>query len=968
MVMNSSEGLNPKQLEAVNHEDGPMLVVAGAGTGKTKVITERIARLIEDGRAKPTEVLALTFTEKAAREMEERLYGLIGWESFSVPVMTFHAFGTELLGRFASHIGRSIRGGLLNDTQKALLLTQQIDRIQLSYYGPQSNIYEFMEGVVDYIGRLQNAAVEPDAYIKYVDQLRTDSQIHPRDIEEQDDLAKIYRLYQEIKEETGTYDFHDQIALPLRILNERPNLAERLALEYKYVLVDEYQDTNRDQDSLLRSFVGRKGNLFAVGDDDQAIYGFRGAEIGNILSYTQHFDVPTPVVLTTNYRSGQEILDVAYQLIRKNNPERLEDRLGINKKLLAVSNDAIAKYVPYLSTPDEQDGVLRDIEARIKIGENPGDIAVLASTHGPLKLLAKSMRSRGVPYALSTVVSIFDQPELISLWYLLKWIGGNADDEEIAHVMAGPFVGWKSSMYRQLVRDGREKTISLEEVLQQDSDPQSIELVAKLGTWRQWAQDEPVSRLVYRLVFETGRADEWRNKADKSPRMVRVFEDLQRFLEQLQNFESVSVDRTLGNYIKIFPTPPTLEVHEPVGDEEGVQLLTVHASKGLEFDTVYLVGVTQRSWSGGGSARGFEVPEKLKGTGTLPPEHELRRLMYVAVTRAKRNLIVSCALQGAGGGKQTPSHFIEELFGKKVFDTKPTAEKSEKMEVLLNQLQRFYPMKESSADISFSFENSEGWFDLSVTQLGLYDICPFEFYLENVLQIKQPIGPQLEFGKIMHRTFETYFKAKLSGAEVSTEELHGIIDGMWSDRGYELKQTAENDRKLAHQTLDNFVNRQQNRDDRQIIASEQSIGFEIKSAKLKVRGKMDAVFDLKPGIEIVDFKTGRTKTDAEKLARTAKDNFQLRTYALAYEIAKGRGPDRVTLDYVVTGVEGVAELSPTIIRNHREKLATMVERIRALDFKPTPGPNHICSAFKFYGTGELDELAEIVLSGSESDS
>jgi ATP-dependent DNA helicase UvrD/PcrA len=966
MVMKTSEGLNPEQLAAVNHTDGPMLVVAGAGTGKTKVITERIARLIESGRAKPTEVLALTFTEKAAREMEERLYGLIGWESFSVPVMTFHAFGTELLGRFASHIGRSIRGGLINDTQKALLLTQQIDRISLSYYGPQSNIYEFMEGVVDYIGRLQNSAVEPRDYIKYVDQIRTDSNIHPRDIEEQADLAKIYKLYQEIKEETGTYDFHDQIALPLRILKERPNLAERLANEYKYVLVDEYQDTNRDQDSLLRTFVGSKGNLFAVGDDDQAIYGFRGADIGNILSYTQHFEVPTPVVLTTNYRSGQGILDVAYQLITKNNPERLEDRLGLNKKLKAVRQEAVAKYVPYLTTPDEQDGVLKDIEARIKRGESPGDIAVLASTHGPLKLLAKSMRSRGVPYALSTVVSIFDQPELISLWYLIKWIAGRADDEEIAHVMAGPFFRWRSSMFRQLVRDAREKIITLEEVLQNDVDPQSVDLMARLALWRQWAKDEPVSRLVYRLVFDTGKAEEWRDKADKSPRMVRVFEDLQRFLEQLQNFESVSVDRTVGNYLKIFPSPPTLEVQEPVGDEEGVQLLTVHAAKGLEFETVYIIACTQRSWSGSGNMRGFEVPEELKGKETLPPEHELRRLMYVAVTRAKRNLIISCALAGAGGGRQTPSRFIEELFGKKVFDTKPQAEKSEKMEILLNQLQRFYPMRESTNDISLPFENSDGWIDLSVTQLGMYDICPFEFYLENVLQIKQPIGPQLEFGKIMHKAFESYFKADLSGQMVTREELHAIIDGMWNDRGYELRQTAENDRKLAHQTLDNFINQQEKRGDRQIVASERSVGFELKAAKLKVRGKVDALFDLKPGVEIVDFKTGRTKTDPEKLARMAKENFQLRTYALAYEIASGKVPDRVTLDYVVTGVEGEAILSQTIIKNHRDKLEKIVDRIRALDFKPNPGPNHICSAFKFYGTGELDELAEIVLSGTES--
>jgi DNA helicase-2/ATP-dependent DNA helicase PcrA len=964
--MSNIEGLNPEQLEAVGHEEGPMLVVAGAGTGKTKVITSRIAHLIELKKAKPGEILALTFTEKAAREMEERLYGLIGWESFSVPVMTFHAFGTELLGRFASHIGRSIGGGLLNDTQKSLLLTQQVGRINLSYYAPQSNLYEFIEGVVQYINLLQNATIGPEQYLNYVDEIRTNSQMHPRDIEEQSDLANLYKLYEQIKEETGTYDFHDQIGLPLRILQERPNLAERLGREYKYVLVDEYQDTNRDQDALLRTFVGRSGNLFAVGDDDQAIYGFRGADIGNILSYTKHFDVAKSVVLTRNYRSGQRILDVAYQLITKNNPDRLEDKLRLIKKLIAEQPEGQATYIPYASTPDEQDGVLKEIAARIRNGESPAGIAVLASTHGPLKLMAKTMRSRGIPFAMSTTVSIFDQPELISLWYLLKWIAGKADDEEIGHVAMGPLIGWSHSQYHALVKTAKDNMTSIEEALAAGEEPTSKEMRRKLAEWRRWSEELPASRLVYQLIFETGRANEWRDKANKSPRMVRVFEDLQRFLSQIQDFESVSIDSRLTEYLKIFPLPPTLDVQEPVGDLEGVQLLTVHAAKGLEFETVYLIGCTQRNWSGQGVSRAWTIPEQLKAESDLPPEHELRRLMYVAVTRAKRNLFVSCALQGPGGGKQTPSRFIEELFGTEAIKQLPANEKSEKMEFLMQQLQRYYPMQTTMNELSLPFENSQGWLDLSVTQLGLYDICPFEFYLEHVLQIKQPVGPQLEFGKNLHAVFEAYFKAKLAGLAPSPVDLHKMIDVMWSEKGYERKETALSDLALAHKTLDSFIGRQGDRVDREITAAEQPVHFEIPAVKLKIRGKIDALFDLGPGIEIADFKTGRNKTDPEKLARTAKDSFQLRTYALAYQINKGVAPEKVTLDYVVTGIEGSANLSTTILKNHREKLGEMAGRIRALDFKPTPSPNHTCSAFKFYGTGELDEIAEMALSGMEA--
>jgi len=219
--MDVLEGLNKEQLAAATHTEGPLLVVAGAGTGKTQVITRRIAYLIQSGKALPHQILALTFTEKAAREMEERLYELVGWQSFQVPVMTFNAFGAELLGRFSTHIGRSIRGGLINDTQKALLLHQHIGEIGLQYYGQQTDMFEFLEGVVAYIGELQNAAISVDQYQAYVSGIELAGQHHPAEVAEQIDLLAMYRLYEKIKEQTGTYDYHDQIHLPVEILRAR---------------------------------------------------------------------------------------------------------------------------------------------------------------------------------------------------------------------------------------------------------------------------------------------------------------------------------------------------------------------------------------------------------------------------------------------------------------------------------------------------------------------------------------------------------------------------------------------------------------------------------------------------------------------------------------------------------------------------------------------------------------------------
>jgi DNA helicase-2/ATP-dependent DNA helicase PcrA len=945
------EGLNKAQQQAVLHKDGPALVVAGAGTGKTRVITQRIAHLISSGAAEPGQILALTFTEKAAREMAERLYDLIGWHSYQVAVLTFNAFGAELLGRYASHIGRSIGGGLLNDTQKALLLQEHIDRADLSYYGPHINIFEFLEGVVQYIGRLQNANISADIYNKYTKGLKPGEGLHPQDIAEQQDLSSLYSLYEAIKAETGTFDYNDQLQIPLQILQQKPNLAARLQRQYRYVLVDEYQDTNSLQDDLLRAFIPPTGNLFAVGDDDQAIYGFRGAQIGNILAFTDHYKVKQPLALIENYRSGQEILDASYRLITHNNPDRLEARLGLNKRLKAQHAGSTVEFVPYRSQADELTAVQDAIEKRLKAGADPASVAVLAATHAPLSQMAKGLRIRNLPFALSTRVDIFEQPELNQLWYLMEWIGLRADEESLAHVMLSPFIGWTAEQYRQLVRQSQEELSGIEDSLRASDTEPAKEAVAKLDLWREWAKAAPVSLLAYRLVFETGVSDWLRNQAGDHPRIRRVFEDLGQLLAQMQDYETVGRDRTLAGYLKAFPKPPGIEVTEPIGEREGVQLLTVHAAKGLEFDVVYLIGCTQRSWSGGRS-QGWEVPPELIQTPDLPPEHEQRRLMYVAATRARQELVLSAATQTSGGAKQTVSPFVAELLGKSpLTDVLPDKTGSD-IDKSLHKLQRFYPLRQPQ-DTRLPFETTDGWLELGVSGLGSYDFCPYDFFLEQVLGISQPFGPQLAFGTALHGAIQAYYQAKLRSEDIAVAELDARLDELWSDRGYATRRQAEQAKSAAHEALHNFLTRERDTK-RTITASELPIKLEIPEAKLRLKGRIDALFDTPGGVELRDFKTGR-KTNAEALARTAKSSFQLRTYALAYEEMTGQAPAAVTLDYVVTGIEGSAELSGRILTNHRAKLVELAAAIRAGDFAPKPSNVHQCAAIRYYGTGEEDE-------------
>jgi DNA helicase-2/ATP-dependent DNA helicase PcrA len=453
-------------------------------------------------------------------------------------------------------------------------------------------------------------------------------------------------------------------------------------------------------------------------------------------------------------------------------------------------------------------------------------------------------------------------------------------------------------------------------------------------------------------------AKDWQVQAESSPRMVQVFEDLQRLFGQMQDFETVALSPYLATYSAVFPRPPALEVSEPVGEASGVQLLTVHAAKGLEFETVYLIGCTQRTWSGGRSG-GRTVPPELNTRADLPPDHEFRRLMYVAVTRAKRELVMSAPVATAAGSRQLVSPFISEMLGKDV-SLLPVggAGLPGKQVDLMNKLQRFYPLRSQIPSDRLPFETADGWLDLGVTALAGYEFCPFEFFIQHVLKISQPMGPQLGFGSILHKTFEAYYKTKLAGGAPELKELQLMLDEGWSNRGYATRAEAEHDLVLAHKTLQNWFEREQVAG-RVIVGCEVPVRFEIGDAKLRLRGKIDALFERPEGFEIRDYKTGRTKYDTEKLAKAAKENFQLRSYATALEQLRGVYPAAVVLDYVVTGAEGEAVLTPAIMRNHRDKLAVLAERIRARDFAPNPSAMHQCAAITFYGTGEADEAAAL---------
>src|SRR5712691_5882643 len=370
------DGLNEAQRQAVIHDTGPLLIVAGAGTGKTTVITRRIAWLIAERKARPDEILALTFTDKAAAEMEERVDTLVPYGYADVEIATFHAFGDRILREHALEIGLTPDFRVLNRAEQTIFFRDRLFELPLAHYRPLGDPTRHLQALITLISRCKDEDISPDEYQAHAGRLEREAAA-AADYEEareraaqQRELAATYAKYQELMARDGCVDFGDQIVQVLRLLRGRQYVLGAYQRRFKYILVDEFQDTNHAQFELVKLLAARHANLAVVADDDQAIYRWRGAAISNVLGFLERYPAAQHIAPTENYRSHQAILDAAYRLIVHNNPDRLEVRSGIDKHLVAVREapGPEAHHLHYETATQEADAVATMIRERVEQG------------------------------------------------------------------------------------------------------------------------------------------------------------------------------------------------------------------------------------------------------------------------------------------------------------------------------------------------------------------------------------------------------------------------------------------------------------------------------------------------------------------------------------------------------------------------------------------------------------------------
>jgi len=995
--------LNDEQYAAVTHGEGPLLVVAGAGTGKTQVITRRVAWLIAQQRAAPEEILALTFTDRAAEEMQGRVDRLVPYGYATTPIKTFHAWGDELLRENAHRLGISGELRVLGRAEVVLLLREHLFELGLSRFAPLGDPTRFLGDVAGYISRAKEEGVGADQIDTFAtdlcaraetlrsetvddEKVRRQVSAHADALqrlgEEHGELATAYRAYRTILARSGLLDFGDQVLLAYELLRDDPLVAARVRERHRWLLVDEYQDTNRLQGALVDLVAQGSRNLTAVGDDDQSIYRFRGAAIENILGFVDRYPDASKVVLTRNYRSTTPILSAARRLIRFNDPERLETKLGISKELRAEVEGSAPHPVAFRrfrTTADEADWIASEIRSSVASGRLPRDHAVLVRANVDTAEISRSLNMAGIPWRASGAAGLYDRPEVRLLLAGLRHAADPDASAPLFLIAADPRFKVPAGTLAAAVGKSRRDHRPLREALQAVGaiNPDTVRLLSRLSDLVKESVERTSGEVLYRWLRESGLLAELTREAtpeaDEQIRNIgRLFDVVRSRSRLLELDRAPFLVRYLEELGEAGDDPSAADV-DP--DLDAVALLTVHQAKGLEFPVVFVANMVETRFPARGRPPRLALAAELGGSDEIVPRdprapetptaldeealREERRLAYVALTRAREQLYLTASERATGGVRpRKVSRFISEaldLARTQLEETVFTGERSSAVAALevAEPAAAVLPARAPGAA-------EQAPLTLSYTAIEAYLACPLRYHYQQRLRIPLPPHHAAIYGSALHAAVAEFHRGQMVGAVPESEALVEALNRSWQSAGFISRTHEEARYAAALKVLERFSDEE--RASGSVPAYvEKDFSFEIGGHK--IRGRWDRV-DVTPlasgertreipviemsdetirptlplsdeWVVISDYKSGG-KDDEEGNATRARDALQLQIYALAWRAATGRLPDEVSLRFLDSGKTATVPVDPKRIAKARDRIVEAAEGIQSGSMEAKP--------------------------------
>ncbi len=945
---NKNKTLNKEQLQAVEHGTGPLLIIAGAGTGKTTVITERVKHIISQGLASPKEILALTFTEKAAREMEERIDIALPYGYTQMWTLTFHAFCDRILREDGFHIGVDPGFRLITDTEATSLLRRHIFKLDLDYFRPLGNPNKFIAGLLQHFGHLKDEDLSSEEYLTWTKKLEKNGfkdEVEEKEIKKNKELAYLYKSYEEIKMKDSLMDFSDLICATLKLFRERPNVLRTYQNRFKFILVDEFQDTNYAQNQTLNLLAGHSKNITVVADDDQSIYRWRGAAISNVIQFKKTYPDTRLIVLTQNYRSTQEILDRSYRLIQHNNPDRLEIKEGIDKKLKSARN-VKGEEISFIHTDrveNEAEAVAKEIlllienPQRISLASKESlsyrDFAVLVRANAHADSFTQAFARLGIPFQFLGPGQLFHQPEIKDLIAYLRLLTNLDDDACFFRVLSMDFFNIEARNLAAINTFAKRLNLHLFEAsemianmrlneasqatpidlpfLSKETKESLTKIVKVIHKHLELLKRETAGKILFYFLEDTGMLSSIMDY--KYPVDEKKATNIMKFFNKLKTFETDHKDATVVDAVEWIDL--SMELGEsPLAsnsdwvENDAVNIITIHSAKGLEFPVVFLVNLVSQRFPSIERSEKIPVPDALvkeilhEGDFHLQEE---RRLFYVGMTRARDKLYLTAAdFYGEGKREKKISPFIFEALGTEITPQFGTASqtqlnlldwqgrrgaKSEEQVVLpLVKNQVIYPVTY-----------------LSYSQIQTFLNCPLHYKARYILNIPSPPTASLSFGNTIHLTLKDFYLQLKSGESRSASmsklknSIHDLYKKKWIPFGYEDKRQAELFFQKGEKFLDEFLETQF-MPEKVPELLEQPFTIPLidsqRKISLKIGGKIDRVDSLPDGtIQIIDYKTGANIPTQ----READNDLQLSFYALAAtsikEFPYNRSPEQVKL-------------------------------------------------------------------------
>lgn len=997
--------LNKEQKEAVTFGKGPLLIVAGAGTGKTTVLTHRIAYLIKEKGIEPEEILAVTFTEKAAREMEERVEKLLSFGYYDFWISTFHSFCDRTLKRYGLSIGIPTNYKLLEQTGSWILIKKNFDKFNfLKEYRPLGNPTKFIQALVSHFGHCKNEGIYPENYLEHADSLKLNMDDIPvgsklvkskdkkdlsdkqKEYERIKEVAEAYHVYQKLLLDNNALDFGDLINYTLKLFEKRPEILEKYRNQFKYIMVDEFQDTNWVQYELVQKLAYPENSITVTGDDDQSVMGFQGASFNNVLRFKDDYPESKEIVLVSNYRSPQNILDLAYAFIQLNNPNRLEYQLNeiegikrkaekrgidlklfkkIDKKLKSNQEKSGAIELLGFETLDEElTGVISKIWELKEMDKKAvfSDFAVLTRTNDSANSFSRAMERAGMPYQFVSSRGLYTNPLILDLISYLKVVLSFYDSPNFYRVLR--MMDFSPEDVSRIIQYSDKKGIPIFEAIQDshllskftsETKVKIRKIVENLRKHYKLSKERNVSEVFVNIINDLEYSKYLPENDEES---LKKWEMIDQFFEKIKNFEDSQIDGKIISFME------NLQMELEAGEEgslrtsvdsgfEAVRIMTVHSAKGLEFKYVFLANLVSRKFPSDQKRDPIDIPEAL--IKEVLPEgdfhlQEERRLFYVALTRAKRGLFLTWAADYGGKDLRKPSRFLieaglitEEVLNKQKF----TRSSGFCVKRSLNN-----GFKLESNETNGSGRDLKMFLPdhFSYSQVESFRKCPLQYKFAHIFKIPIRGKSVFSFGKTIHATLHKFVDESLKVSQIEQKDLFGkknskgvlkledllkIYDKEWIEDWYDSPSIKKEFYEKGKEVLKMFYNDFLEENPKILFINSEPVlekSFNLKLNGDVFIGTIDRMDDLGDGIEIIDYKTGSPKKSLSK-----EEKLQLMIYAVAVRKVFNLNPVKLTYYYIEDSSSLSFEIEEEDILRTEEDVKELIQKIKRSNFKPSGG-------------------------------